>query len=62
MTLSASRDKKTAKEMLINGTARGVFTYSLVNTLRKSNGNLSYLELMNKVNLLVSGKVRDQSP
>ena len=61
--LSACRDYQEAKEYRgENGQPRGVFSYFLLQVLQRTNGNLTYRELGQIVNGLVSGKVTDQFP
>ncbi|MCO6475163.1 MAG: caspase family protein, partial [Phaeodactylibacter sp.] len=59
--LGAARDVETAKEVYAKGAPRGVFSYSLVEALEQSNGQLSYAELAGRANLRVRSLVRDQS-
>ncbi|WP_036487475.1 caspase family protein [Myxosarcina sp. GI1] len=60
--LSACRDRELAKEYNANGEKRGVFSYFLVDTLKKANGNLTYRDLFKRTDALVRSKVTDQSP
>ena len=60
--LAASKSSETAKEVLIGGTARGVFTYNLVEVLKHSNAQLTYSELITRLNIKVGNLVRNQSP
>lgn len=59
--LAAARDVETAKEAYVKGVSRGVFSFSLVEALEQSNGQLSYAELAGRANLRVRSLVRDQS-
>ncbi|MBD2194628.1 MULTISPECIES: caspase family protein [Calothrix] len=59
---AACRDSETAKEYAINGQRRGAFSYFLVDTLKKANGNLTYRDLFKRTHALVRSKVLAQSP
>lgn len=60
---SACRDYELAKEYQgDNGEYRGAFSYFLLHTLERTNGNITYRDLARNINALVSGKVKDQSP
>ena len=60
--LAAAKNDETAKECKIEGTPRGVFTYSMIETLQQTNGNISYSELMQRVSIKARNKVQDQTP
>lgn len=60
--LSACRDRELAKEYNAQGTKRGVFSYFLIDTLKKTNGSLTYRDLFKRTNALVRSKVTAQSP
>ena len=61
--ISACRDFQTAKEYPIsNGKRRGVFSYFLTEALAQTNGSLSYANLVQDINALITGKVENQSP
>ncbi len=60
--LSACRDRELAKEYNANGQRRGVFSYFLLDTLQKTNGNLTYRDLFKRTQALVQSKVTAQSP
>jgi pimeloyl-ACP methyl ester carboxylesterase len=60
--LAAAKNDETAKECKIEGTSRGVFTYSLIETLQQMNGNINYTELMQRVSIKASGRVKEQTP
>lgn len=59
---AAAKDDETAKEYAINGKPRGVFTYSLIETLEQAGGNISYSELISRVNLKCRNRVKEQTP
>ena len=59
---AAAKDDETAKEYPISGKPRGVFTYSLVEALQQANGNISYSELISRVNLKCRNRVKEQTP
>ncbi len=60
--LAAAKDDETAKEYAIDGNPRGVFTYSLVEALQEAGGNISYAELISRVNLKCRNRVKEQTP
>jgi pimeloyl-ACP methyl ester carboxylesterase len=60
---SACRDFELAKEYKgDDGQSRGAFSYFLLQTLERTNGNISYRDLARNLNALVTGKVKEQSP
>lgn len=59
---ASARNEQTAKEMSINGKPRGVFTATLIETLTQTGPNLSYGELMERVAMRVTNRVKDQDP
>lgn len=62
IAIAACRNIQTAKEYKdSNGQSRGAFSYFLTESLR-NNGSLSYANLVQDINALITGKVRDQSP
>ena len=61
--LAACRDYQYSKEYKgDDGEPRGVFSYSLLQSLQQTNGRLSYSDLARNVAALVKGKVQDQDP
>lgn len=63
IAIAACRDFQTAKEhRAANGQRRGAFSYYLTEALARTNGNLSYANLVQDINALITGKVKDQSP
>jgi hypothetical protein len=67
VNLSAARDTESALEMYFAGaygekTRRGVFTWSLLETLRQNGTNLTYAELLHRVELMVRTRVDNQIP
>lgn len=60
--LAAARDKETAKETLLEDRSSGVFTYSLLKTLRSGGMQLSYAELIERVKIMVRNRVDEQIP
>ncbi|MBE9215872.1 caspase family protein [Plectonema cf. radiosum LEGE 06105] len=60
--ISACRDFQTAKETGLNNQRRGAFSYFLTEALERTNGSLSYANLVQDINALITGKVKDQSP
>jgi hypothetical protein len=60
--LAAAKDKETAKELTIEGKPRGVFTYTLIETLNQTGYNISYNELIARISYRVRNRVKEQSP
>ncbi len=60
--LAAAQSFQLAKETYLGGSPRGVFTYSLVEVLEKSQGDLSYGDVIRRVRSLVTGRTFDQNP
>ncbi|MDF1865982.1 MAG: caspase family protein [Saprospiraceae bacterium] len=60
--LAAARDKETAKEMSINGSFRGIFSFSLVKLLLSSKGILTYSNIIEQLGPRIALRARDQSP
>lgn len=60
--LAAAQSFQLAKELELEGTSRGVFTYSLLEVLQNSNGRLSYNDIIRKVKTLVNKRTFDQDP
>ncbi|HEY9672889.1 MAG TPA: hypothetical protein V6D11_15705, partial [Waterburya sp.] len=56
------RDNEEAREYYGNNQYRGVFSYFLMDTLQRTNGNLTYRDLFKRTNALVRSKVTAQSP
>ncbi|HEY9674791.1 MAG TPA: caspase family protein, partial [Waterburya sp.] len=51
--LAACRDNEEAREYYGNNQYRGVFSYFLMDTLQRTNGNLTYRDLFKRTNALV---------
>jgi len=63
LAIAACRDVQTAKEHTgSDGQRRGAFSYFLTEALQRTNGSLSYANLVQDINALITGKVKDQSP
>ena len=60
--MAAARSNQTAKETLLNGQPRGVFTYGLIDTLRKARTPLSYQALRERTQTKVFNLVDNQTP
>ncbi|WP_315785198.1 caspase family protein [Fischerella sp. JS2] len=60
--LAACLDSELAKEYNGDGQSRGVFSYFLLDTLKKANGSLTYRDLFKRTHALVRSKVTEQSP
>lgn len=63
IAIAACRNIQTAKEHTgSDGQPRGAFSYFLTEALQRTNGSLSYANLVQDINALITGKVKDQSP
>jgi len=63
IAIAACRNIQTAKEYKdSDGQSRGAFSYFLTEALQRTNGSLSYANLVQDINALITGKVKDQSP
>ncbi len=60
--LSACRNIELAKEYSIETEKRGVFSYFLLDTLKKTHSSLTYRDLFKRTDALVRSKVTAQSP
>ena len=60
--LASSQDNQTSKELMIEGIPCSAFTYSLLQTLYSSKGNISYRELVEKTSIRVKNTVDSQYP
>lgn len=59
--IAAALENQSAKELSINGKRRGIFTYSLFKTLRNGGTNLSYNELIARINDYIKNHVNYQN-
>lgn len=63
IAISACRSHERAKEYLgEDHQPRGAFSYFLTETLKKTNGSISYRDLVRNVSALVIGQLKEQSP
>ncbi len=60
--LAACDEYEYAKERFIAGRMRGVFTYSLITVLEKSNNRISLAALHNQIQIFVKNNTIDQHP
>ncbi len=60
--LAAAQNDETAKEVYAGGEPRGIFTYCLLDVLKEFQNQISYSELMNRIQLRIRNKVKEQSP
>ncbi|MBD1856721.1 MULTISPECIES: caspase family protein [Leptolyngbya] len=60
--LAACRDREFAKEYNGNGQRRGAFCFFLTETLRQTNGSLTYRDLFKRTASIVRSKVAAQTP
>ncbi len=63
VAIAACRSHQTAKEYTgEDGIRRGSFSYFLTQSLQRTSGGLSYTNLIQDINTLITGKFSDQSP
>jgi hypothetical protein len=62
VALSAAQSFQLAKETMLGGSPRGVFTYSLLEVLNSAVGPLTYGDLMRRVTSLVTQRTYEQTP
>ncbi|MEM6632238.1 MAG: caspase family protein [Bacteroidota bacterium] len=62
VALYGAQPHELAKEIIVNGKKRGVFTYSLLEVLQYSKGYVSYRDVIRRVHSLVTQRTFDQSP
>lgn len=63
IAIAACRSNEKAKEYTgEDGQPRGAFSYFLTETLKKTNGAISYRDLVRNVSALVLGQLKEQSP
>lgn len=60
--LAACQPNETAKECKVNGQSHGIFSYLLLDTLRKTNNALTYRDLFKQVEALVKSFIPVDSP
>ncbi len=60
--LAAAKANETAKELRIDNKTRGVFTYTLIETLELNGGQISYADLMHIIGVKVGNRVVSQTP
>ncbi len=60
--LAGCRNNQTAKELPVNGEQRGIFTYSVLDILKNTSGNISYRDLVKLATTRVVNRVSDQVP
>ncbi len=60
--LAAAKNEETAKELNINNVSRGVFTYSLIETLQETGGLINYADLIQRIRLKARNRVVEQTP
>lgn len=59
--LAACRDDQEAKEVVVKGNFRGIFSYCLLETLEYADSTASYQELINRISLEMKKHVKNQS-
>ncbi len=63
IAIAACRSNEKAKEYIgEDGQPRGAFSYFLTETLKKTNGGISYRDLVRNVSALAIGQLKEQSP
>lgn len=60
--MAACRDSQTAQEMSIRGNKHGVFTYSLIQSLYETKGEISYYDLVRRASSYLANQVGNQHP
>ena len=60
--LAGADETEAAKELMLKGKSRGVFTFCLLKTLRNGGLQYSYKELMERVTLAVQNRIDAQTP
>ena len=62
VSLHSSQEPGHAKEVIINGRKRGVFTYCLLEVLKYSKGHVTYADVMRRLDCLQAQRTADQIP
>lgn len=62
VVLSACRSEELAREKILDGERRGVFSYYLLEALQQTGPSLTYRDLFNRVDARVRGTIALQSP
>lgn len=62
VVLSACRSNEEAKEVLLGGEPRGIFSYYLLDTLQRAGRPVTYRELFKRTGALVQANVANQAP
>ncbi len=62
LLLSACLSSELAQELPIEGNRRGIFSYYLLDTLQRSQGNVTYRNLFNRADALVRSHISLQTP
>lgn len=60
--MAGARSNQTAKELRVGDQVHGIFTYSVLETLKNSGGNITYSDLMKRASVRVLNTVSDQVP
>ncbi|MFK7801464.1 MAG: caspase domain-containing protein [Anaerolineae bacterium] len=60
--LSACRSEQTAKEKVIEGEQRGIFSHYFLETLQSAGSQITYRDIYMRANALVRANVAEQSP
>lgn len=60
--LAACQNNQTAKELYVGGQPRGIFTYSLLDILQATRGNITYSDLIKRASSRVINRVTEQVP
>jgi hypothetical protein len=62
LLMAGARSNQTAKELIVGDQVHGIFTYSILEVLKNTSGNVSYSDLMKRASVRVVGTVQDQVP
>lgn len=60
--MAGARSNQTAKELRVGDQVHGIFTYSILETLKNSGGNITYSDLMKRASVRVLNTVSEQVP
>lgn len=62
LLMAGARSNQTAKELKVDDQVHGIFTYSILEILKNTSGNISYSDLMKRAAVRVLSTVTDQVP
>ena len=59
--VAAAKARETAKEVFVKGESRGIFTYCLIEALTNSHHQISYSNLISRINIRLKNVVKNQT-